>query len=101
MRRVLHPEDAEGLNPMQWLATYLKRNNPRRPSAISREDAALTLQSGYRGWVARKESHRRRAERDEKQAAANLVRVMFSLPLVPLAPIVKSFAAKLRDSSRA
>ena len=25
MKRILHPEDAVGLNPVYWLATYLKR----------------------------------------------------------------------------
>eukprot|EP01147_Barroeca_monosierra_P010826 gene10826-2904_t len=69
-----HPEHAVNFDPIQWLATFLKRHNPYNPPSLSREGAAQLIQAAFRGSRARKEYTIQREEarrRKEEQELAN------------------------------
>lgn len=52
--RITDPEEARGFNPIQWLASYLKRNNPNAPGGMSLERAATLIQAAWRAFLARR-----------------------------------------------
>ena len=60
------------LDAIYWLATYLKRNNPRVPPSLSPEVAAVRIQAGFRGMQARNKALALARERDARRAAKEL-----------------------------
>eukprot|EP00056_Hartaetosiga_gracilis_P003639 m.65592 g.65592 ORF g.65592 m.65592 type:complete len:235 (-) comp11530_c0_seq1:926-1630(-) len=69
MVRTNHPEHAIGFDPINWLATFLKRYNPNVPPKLSSEEAARIIQSGFRGARARSAYRKMtKAKRDKEEA---------------------------------
>eukprot|EP00051_Salpingoeca_urceolata_P029386 m.489775 g.489775 ORF g.489775 m.489775 type:complete len:239 (+) comp27076_c0_seq1:254-970(+) len=87
MRRIVCPEDAQGFDPVDWLATYLKRYNPNVPAKYNEQDAAIKIQATARGHRDRQLvrakrtqlAHERavRLESERRHAAATAIQAAF------------------------
>lgn len=62
MKRIQHPEDAVGFNPVLWLANYLKRYNPNVPPKFTKDQAVIYLQTRIRAYIARKKVRQLKAQ---------------------------------------